>query len=96
MCTVQKQAEQLLQQNQQLLEYIGELVNCLREAKSISLNRLASSASGKVNCILREAWLVERLSLIDSTFDTDLQGSEWTDTSEYTGSMCAAHYNRLY
>jgi len=53
-CAVQKQAEQLLQQNQQLLEYISELVGCLGQAKSISLNHLASSAPDKVRCMLRE------------------------------------------
>ena len=45
---VQKQAEQLLEQNQRLMDYIGELVNCLSQAKSLSLNHLASPATAKV------------------------------------------------
>ena len=44
-----------MQQNQQLLEYIGELVNCLSQAKSVSLNHLASSVPGKVSATLPEA-----------------------------------------
>ena len=41
-CVVQREAEQLLEQNHQLLEYISELVNCLSQTKSLSLNHIAS------------------------------------------------------
>jgi len=56
---VQRQAGELLEQNQQLLEYIGELVSCLSEAKSISLNHLASPAPGRVcNIITRHVFVM--------------------------------------
>jgi len=50
---VQKQVAELLVQNQQLLEYIGELVTCLGQAKSISLNHLVGCAAApQVNASL--------------------------------------------
>jgi len=56
---VQRQAAELLDQNQQLLEYIGELLSCLGQAKSISLNHLASPAPGKVrNIITRHVFVM--------------------------------------
>jgi len=57
-CDVQKQAELLLQQNQQLLEYISELLSCLGQAKSVSFNHIAGLTPGKVSHNLREAYSV--------------------------------------
>ena len=78
---VQKQAEQLLHQNHELLEYIGELVSCLSQGKSASNNQLAVSEPSKVSYT----------SFAEFTVFVMIQNIIRTKAELLQGDCCACH-----